>query len=239
MSGIDVKDFEKFQPKITKSGRSRSDSARYAIRRGKAGEHYIVKLLTGISGVPWLRIPNSGARLGMTNRDRVFYYTEEQIESMLGDIFPPHQLHYRFIIESKNYGAISFKKLEKGEAPSKLTGWIYEINFDTETYLMYREKARHPLRVPLAFLVFKIKNQGTWITYNKSYFERMGITKFNPTYTIEYNETTDRLKDIGYESTWHIEDFKAFVISNKDIMFKRSEIYNEMLKKEEALRQTI
>lgn len=220
MSGIDVKDFEKFQPKITKSGRSRSDSARYAIRRGKAGEHYIVKLLTGISGVPWLRIPNSGAFIGSTNRERIFNYIEEQTYSLLGDIYPPQNLEKRFIIESKNYQTFPFNKISKGQMPAKLSQWIYEICYDTETYLMYSNKMGG-LRTHLSFLVIKVLNQGTWVVYNKQYFETININNFNPQYTVSFLQLPQLLKENNYGEIWFMEDFKNFLINNKSNLFKK------------------
>jgi len=210
------------QPKRTKDGRLRSDVARSAIAKGKTGERALTDILTKISGVPFIRIPNSGARVGLTNRDRIHQFTEHQVESMLGDIFPPHELRYHMIIESKNYASLAFKKLSQGKLPALLEEWISEILYDIESYLIFKERYKRKIREPLGFLGFKITKQGTWIAYSKTYFEKLCLDKFNPTYTVLYRNISPRLEQIGYGMEWYIEDFKTFVINNKINMFELS-----------------
>lgn len=222
---LHITQFEKLAPKKTKSGKSRSDIARSAIRKGKNGERFCAHFLTEQSGLSFIRIPNSGARTGMTNRDRVYQYNEQQLESMIGDIYPPYELKFRYIIESKNYAGFPFKKLEQGKLPAKLERWLYEICYDTETYLCFKEKYKRQLREPLSFLFMKITDQGNWIIYNISYFAKVfpNITthhQFNVSY-----EPPEKLKSIGFEERWFIEDFREFVKNNKVALFERSNIF--------------
>lgn len=229
MSELNLQSFEKLQPKTTKSGKTRSDIAKSAIRKGKNGERFCAQFLTKESGLSFIRIPNSGARTGMTNRDRVYQYNEHQLESMIGDIYPPHELLYRYIIESKNYATFPFKKLEKGELPSKLNGWLYEICYDTETYLLFKDKWPRPMRAPLSFLFMKITNQGNWIVYNSGYFKNrlfFDELKCLPQYEVIY-EPPGKLQQIGFNESWLVEDFCQFVKINSLVLFKKSNIFIE------------
>jgi len=222
---MDIQTFERLQPRTTKSGKTRGDIARSAIRKGKAGERFVVDFLTETTGLSWIRIPNSGARTGMTNRDRAFQYTEEQLESMLGDIYAPHGLQLRYIIESKNYASFPFKKIEKGDIPAKLARWIYEINFDTETYVIFKERSEKQLREPISFLFIKVTKQGNWIVYNKDYFNKLfsGGIFMKPLYQVNYNPT-EKLQKLGFGDIWFMEDFKEFIKKNSIILFERNNI---------------
>ena len=222
---MNITQFEQLQPKQTKSGKSRSDIARSAIRKGKNGERFCANYLTEQSGLSWIRIPNSGARTGMTNRDRVYQYNEQQLESMIGDIFPPYELKFRYIIESKNYGNFPFKKLNKGELPAKLERWLYEICYDTETYLCFKEKHARPLREPISFLFMKITDQGNWIVYNEAYFKNV-LPNIKSLSSVQVHYIPpEKLQKIGFGDTWFIEDFKEFIKNNKAFLFERSKIF--------------
>lgn len=214
---MDLQHFEKLQPKKTKSGKSRSDIARASIRKGKNGERFCAQYLSQESGLSFIRIPNSGARTGMKNRGRVYQYNEQQLESMLGDIYPPYELNLRYIIESKNYGNFSFSKLERMQIPAKLKRWLYEICYDTETYLLFKESYKRPLRDPLSFLFMKITDQGNWIVYNHDYFNKFGIL-MSPQYCVFY-DPPKKLETIGFSNQWDIEDFREFVKKNSSILF--------------------
>ncbi len=209
--------FEKCQPKVTKSGKTRSELGKAAKRSGKSGERKIVTLLNKYSQEAFERIPNSGAFTGGSNRDKIFKYTEEMTYSMLGDIYPPVNLKWRWIIESKNYSKLSFKMLEVGEAPSILKGWIDEIQYDTETYCLYRKNLIDS-KDPFSFLVVNIKKQGFFIVYNKQYFGKLNI-RMNPIYSFIKEEEKEELKKIGFGNDWGMEDFKTFMSINNKILF--------------------
>ncbi len=213
-------ELENITIKVCKNGKTRSEIAKASNRKGKAGERKITSILSKISGMTFIRIPNSGAQLGKSNRERISELHEIQISALLGDIFAPDEFKYRFIIESKNYQSISWKQLQKGECPSKLKGWINEINYDTETYLMSKYK-----RLPIPFLGFNItgknkKGEGLWICYNKEYFEKINVNNFNPKFNIQLKNDLKLLNDIGFGENYFIEDFEQFCINNKNTMFE-------------------
>lgn len=194
----------------------RSKSAKRASRRGKAGEYAIVDLLTEASEQPWARIPGSGARIGKANRERILKYTKEQTESMLGDVYPPHHLQHRFIIEAKNYTTgISLKMLEKGKAPALLKKWIDEVNYDTVTYLMGTD-----IRRPAPLLYYKLKRMGQWICINDAYYNRefRGIN-IERSFPVVFHKSAEELMDIGFGGAYSICEAKKFLQQNSEILF--------------------
>lgn len=213
-----IKQLEKSQIKTCKNGKTRSEIGKSSKRKGKSGERKIADLLTKISEVPFIRIPNSGAQLGKANRHRIEQYFENHVEAMLGDIFPPRGLKYRFIIESKNYKSFPWKKIENGECPAKLEGWVGEINYDTETYLMCQYS-----RDPIPFLGFNItgengRGEGLYICYNEKYYiDKKILTK--PLYKVNIS-INEFMKNKGFDDNWIVENLEEFIIRNKDILFQ-------------------
>lgn len=110
--------------------------------------------------------------------------------------------------------------IEAGQCPAQLEGWIGEINYDTETYLMSKYS-----RLPLPFLGFNItgsnhRGQGLWIAYNKQYYEKLNITNFNPEFNIKLKIDLKLLNDIGFGEDYYIEELEQFCINNAENMFK-------------------
>jgi hypothetical protein len=200
---------------FTADGRDRSKIGKSAKRKGKTGERYVAEMLSKYSGLPFRRIPNSGGLIGSSNRNKIFECTEDQSEGLLGDIFPPMILKKRIIAEVKNYKDFAWNKLEKGEVPAKLKGWINENLFDIETYYLAEYK-----RNPIGFLVFKITNEGSWIVYNTQYFENVLAVKTKPLHTIQQS-VSDLLHSKGYGDLFYVEEFENFVKINKDILFEK------------------
>lgn len=211
--GPDIAEFQKAQRKPRKKGVSSHG-------KGKTGEKSIVDILKKHSGLFWMRIPNSGAQLGMSNRDRIFQMSENQIEAFLGDIFPPAELSHRFIIESKNYATFPFPKFErflKGNdtIPAQLDGWIDEFQYDTETYLMSKYK-----REPISFLFMKITGEGQWIVGNTTHFSNIFPDIQYPPGTKSFTKNPkDVLKARDYGNTWFFADAKEFIALNDKILF--------------------
>jgi len=224
-----IKELERSSKKgFTADGRDRSKIGKSAKRKGKTGERFVAEMLSKYSGLPFRRIPNSGGFVGKTNRNKILECTEDQSEGLLGDILPPMILKKRFVLESKNYKTFAWLKLESGQVPAKLNGWIDENLFDIETYLLAGYK-----RTPLGFLIFKITNQGTWIVYNKQYFELLEIKYFNPKYTISH-PISNTLQDKGFGNTFFIEDFEEFVKINSTELFQRRSKEELMLEIQES-----
>lgn len=219
---LNVDKFEKLTPKTLKSGKSRSDVARSAIRKGKNGERFCANFLTEESGLSFIRIPNSGARVGKTNRERIFQFSEDQVASMLGDIYCPPKLKDFWIIESKNYASLPFKKLQKGLKPAKISKWLDEIIWDTITYTYYKEQKK-VTRDVFSFLVIKITHENAWIVYNKKYF----LTKFpnliiTPEFILDH-PVDQTLQNINFNNIWIMENFKQFFKNNKTQLFSPRE----------------
>jgi len=205
--------------KYLKNGKTRSQVAKSAIRKGKSGERKITKILNKISGLNFERIPNSGARLGKSNRDKIYHISANQLDAFLGDIFPPLELNNRLIVESKNYKTLSWTQLKKGKIPAKLKGWIGEICYDTETYLMSKYT-----RYPISFLAFNITGdnnvgEGLWICYNTGHFLKNNITNFKAVYNITIPIESQLLIDHHFNDNWNIELLKEFCENNKDTLF--------------------
>jgi len=211
--GPDISDIEKTHYKKRKKGVSSHG-------KGKTGEKTIVDILKKHSGLFWMRIPNSGATLGQSNRDRIFQMSENQIDAFLGDIFPPLELKYRWIIESKNYATFPFKKFDnfvagKDKIPAQLDGWIDEFQYDTETYLMSKYT-----REPFSFLFMKITGHGQWIVGNATHFSHMYPNIQYPPGTKTFNKKPfDALIQRDYGMTWFFADAKEFVALNEKILF--------------------
>lgn len=188
--------------------------------KGKTGEKTIVDILKLHSGLFWMRIPNSGAQLGQSNRNRVLEMSENHIEAFLGDIFPPAELSYRWIIESKNYAKFPFKKLQKffegkDEIPAQLNGWIDEYQYDTETYLMSKYK-----REPFSFLFMKITGHDQWIVGNATHTSHMFPAIQYPKDTKTFNKKPfDALLQRDYGMTWFFTPAKEFIELNAKILF--------------------
>ena len=213
-------ELENIAVKVCKNGKTRSEIAKSSNKKGKAGERKITSVLSRVSGLTFIRIPNSGAQLGKSNRSRISELSEVHIAALLGDIFAPDELALRFIIESKNYKHMAWPKLKKGQCPSQLEGWIGEINYDTETYLMSKYT-----RLPIPFLGFNItgsngRGEGLWICYNKQYYEKLNITNLNPEFNIRLKNELKLLEEIGFGEEYYIEDLERFCINNKEKLFQ-------------------
>lgn len=206
--------------KITK--KSRSEIGKMSKRKGKTGEKNIVNFLKDLTNLSWVRVPNSGSFTGGKNRERAKYLTEDQLSAMLSDIFPPNELFYKFIIESKFYKNFSFAKIiKKKEFNKKLDRWCKELLYDCITYLMY-SKSSKPI-IPLLWI--RINNEGDWLLINEGYFTQLFDTKINynnnAIYHLQKNyDNIDILKNIGFNDKWIFCKAKEFCINNKDLLFK-------------------
>lgn len=215
-----IGELENIAVKVCKNGKTRSEIGKSSKRKGKSGERKIVNILKDISKDNWMRIPNSGAMIGKSNRYKAFECSIDQLTGLLGDIYCPMFYKHFWIIESKNYSSLSFKMLENGKPPSKLKGWIDEVNYDTETYLVYKEKRKNIDKDPISFLVVTISNKGTYIIYNKKYFDKIiDDLIYSPIYKFEHEVLLEGLINEGFEKYWYMEDFKKFIENNKKVLF--------------------
>lgn len=200
---MDITKLEKLQPKLTKSGKTRSQIGKSSKTKGKTGERYFADKLSEASGKSFIRVPNSGAFVGQSNRDRLLALSRTQCLISLGDIICPEELKHYMIWECKNYKNIAWSKIKKGIIPSLLNKWIGEIKYDIESAIMYIK--HKPI---LGFLCFKITRQGNWIAYNIDINNAIKIIS-KPIYTVVFNN-----------EEWHIEDFDIFINNNKSELFQ-------------------
>lgn len=204
----------------TKNGKDRSKIASAAGKKGKKGERDITKILNEHSSSNFLRIPASGAFLGLKNRVRANNVTKNQMQNLLGDICPPEDLAIRFIIESKFYKSFPWKKYDAGVIPAQLKKWINEIQYDIETYIL----AKGNVQEHIGFLVFRINNKGSFIVGNVGYFNQV-LPEID---LLDAKQIThlpfDTLKNIGYNEKWFVCEFEKFVKTNKELLFKKANI---------------
>ena len=106
----DIEFFEKQNKKNTKNV-NRSAIGKSAKTKGKTGERYIADFLAKVTGMPFIRVPNSGAFVGSSNRSRMDNITSGMASLQLGDIISPEFLTHQFIWESKNYADLDFHNL--------------------------------------------------------------------------------------------------------------------------------
>lgn len=204
--GIDLNDIDKIAPKKKKKAASHP--------KGKAGEYALIKILDTHSGFKWIRIPNSGAQLGKSNRERVKQLHESQIEALLGDIFPPGNLTYRFICESKNYGSFAFDKFNSGKVPANLKNWLEQMQHDCITYLITGSK-----RIHIGFLFVKITNEGEWLIFNKKYLTDLIQIKTPENYKEFIQNPAKELEKVGYGNEWIWCKANEFIELNKQKLF--------------------
>lgn len=203
--GVDLKDIAKITPR-------RKGVASHP--KGKAGEYAIIKIFDKYSEAKWIRIPNSGAQLGQSNRTRINQLHESQIEALLGDIFPPGDLQYRFIIESKNYGTFPFKKFEAGNVPSQLKIWLEQMQHDCVTYLMTPAKRKH-----IGLLFVKITKMGEWLVFNKQYLTNLLQINIPKKHKQFVQVPPQLLIDNGYGDEWIWCDADELCLLNKSKLF--------------------
>lgn len=214
--------------KITKknSKKTRSQIAKLSSRKGKIGERNIVDFLKDVTKLSWVRVFSSGAFTGGSNRDRAKYLAEDQLSASISDIFPPDQLLFKFLIESKFYKNFSFNKItKKKEFNKNLEKWTKELLYDCITYITFSKSGK--TIVPILWI--KINNEGEWALINRGYYNKLFNTqlKFNeccPYYLEHSFENIDELKHIGFDDKWIFCKAREFISNNKDLLFKQIEI---------------
>ena len=160
---MDITKLEKLQPKVTKNGKTRSQIGRSSKTKGKTGERYFADKLSEASGKSFIRVPNSGAFVGQSNRDRLKTLSRTQSLINLGDIICPEELKRYFIFEVKNYKSMDFHNLINPGGSKQLLKWLDELLYDIESATMFVKQ-----KEVIGFLCVKITNKGNWIIGNAS-----------------------------------------------------------------------
>ncbi len=197
----------------------RSKIGKSAKTKGKTGERAIADLLTVETNLKWVRIPNSGSFIGKSNRNRILTLSENQVDAMLGDIFAPIELKYRFIIESKNYKNFAWSKFrDKGEVPANLYKWMKELLYDCESYKSIEKQRKH-----IGLLYVKINKSGSWLSGNIKYIESIIQSKLvlenNQFYKLNIKEF--ELLNDSYGEDFFFCEAKSFIKNNKENLFSK------------------
>ena len=130
--------------------------------KGKSYERDVANHLSSITGLSFLRVPNSGAYVGGGNFFRTEQLSQEQVGMFEGDIITPKEWnHVR--IECKWYKSFSWHQLFNATGEGVLNSWIKQAEQGTK---------------PLWFLCFKINHCGEFIVFN---------SKFNDSFTLPLN----------------------------------------------------
>lgn len=128
--------------------------------KGKSYERVVAKHLSAVTGLSFLRVPNSGAFVGGMNFHRSEVLSKEQIGMFEGDIITPVEWnHVR--LECKFYKEITWSSLFSDGGESKVNSWIEQNEQGTRPYW---------------FICFKLNRIGEFVIFPDSYTY---FTKFN------------------------------------------------------------
>jgi hypothetical protein len=212
---INTTDLEKLNPKVLKNGKTRSQIGKASKRKGKSGERFFADILSQASGLEFIRVPNSGAFVGQQNRDRLQKLSRMQQAISLGDIICPEELVNAMVFESKNHQELDFHNLLNYDGSTALNGWLEELLYDCESYLMFA-KIPKPL---IGILCVKITRKGAWAVINKNNAEKHGLSIPLPSLMFRH-DIPEKLRFYGWGDIFYMSDFKTFCNTNKTKLFK-------------------
>lgn len=208
---------EKLQPKTTKSGKTRSQIGKSSKSKGKTGERFFADILSNVSGLSFLRVPNSGAFVGQSNRNKLQTLTRTQSIISLGDIICPEELKNYYIFECKNYGSnVDFHNMLLPSGSKNVLGWLNEMLYDVESAYMYL-KSPKPV---IGFLCLKLTRKGAWIIGNTGI-----INNYNIPFPVLYftHNINEILANNGWNDIFFITDFSNLVKYNQEKLFEIGE----------------
>ena len=133
--------------------------------KGKSGERELCKILEGVFGGSFIRVPNSGAFVGGKNVFRKESLTNEQNKLTTGDIITPDFMP-KFVLESKFYKDFPFHALLGTKPIPLLDGWIQQ-NLDCVD--------------PDDFwlVCFKINRKGWFGVFEEKYLSQMNLQNYS------------------------------------------------------------
>lgn len=211
-----IQQIESLTPKLTKSGKTRSQVGKGSKSKGKTGERHFADILSKYSELEFIRVPNSGAFVGQSNRERLMKLSRTQRLINLGDIIAPEELMYSFIIESKNYADLDFHNLLNIKNNTTVIGWLDELLYDCESHFMFKKDIK-PL---ISILGIKITRKGSYAVFNES----LKLETSAPFLTFKHEIKHESLIKNGFTETFYLMDFEEFCKHNKEKLFKRIEI---------------
>jgi len=129
--------------------------------KGNTGERKIADFLTKLYGQKFIRVPNSGAFLGGSNRFRKASLDAGQIATFKADLIPPSNMR-KLVIESKFYGDFPFHNLFKNVDVPLLDKWIKQAIDSADDDDLW-------------IVVFRINRKGAFAVFDKSLVNRFII----------------------------------------------------------------
>lgn len=181
-------------------------------QKGKTGEYSIINFLNKLTNHNFLRVPNSGAMVGKSNRQKLLKMTKGQVDIFLGDIICPEDTKYRWIIECKNYSFVPIHSLLfKNKKTNQIFDFITQLEYDIQSFSDIKvEKRQH-----LAFLFLKITRVGEFIIFNKKHwFEVLKDIKLE-----NYLIFKKKSEIESYGDEYLMVEAKEFLTNNKEILF--------------------
>lgn len=125
-------------------------------QKGNAFEREVCTYLKGLTGLSFVRVPNSGAYIGNSNRERAKELSKSQVQTFDGDIIVPKE-YAEWSFECKFYKSIAWKKLFSEEGEAKVNSWIKQARDSVKPYWM---------------VFFKINNSGTYCIFNEKLIKK-------------------------------------------------------------------
>jgi hypothetical protein len=129
--------------------------------KGNNGERKIADFLTKLYGSKFIRVPNSGAFLGGSNRFRKASLDEGQIATFKADLIPPSNMR-KLVIESKFYSDFPFHNLFKNVAVPLLDKWIEQAKTSADDGDFW-------------VVVFRINHKGSFVVFDKLLLDKFKI----------------------------------------------------------------
>ena len=117
--------------------------------KGKSFEREVCQLFNKITGLSWVRVPNSGAFIGGNNAFRIQQLSDQQVLLTRGDIIPPEEFQH-MMIECKARKEFQFHQLF--EQNKEFESWIDQVEVDLQA-----SNAKCPL------IIFKPNRRGLYI----------------------------------------------------------------------------
>jgi hypothetical protein len=122
--------------------------------KGKSYERVVAKHLSNITGLSFLRVPNSGAFVGGMNFHRSDVLSKEQVGMFEGDIITPVEWNH-IRLECKFYKEITWSSLFSKDGEPKINSWIKQNEQGTRPYW---------------FICFKLNRIGEFVITPTSYW---------------------------------------------------------------------
>ena len=128
-------------------------------RKGNGFEREVCSYLNKLTGLSFVRVPNSGAYIGNSNIGRAKELSKSQVQTFDGDIIVPEEFS-EWSFECKFYKTISWKKLFSEGGEANINRWIDQAANTVKPYWM---------------VFFKVNNAGSYCIVAERYLKRKNI----------------------------------------------------------------